>query len=122
MQSLGVVISGMGVVSACGKNIPETLDNLGAGIRNYSPVSLFETKLDYPVFEVKGIGYGDAKTMRTLELAFIAAGEAMEESGLKNRLGDLRIGVCMGTTIASQLNDFQRTDKFIIREIKNAGE
>jgi 3-oxoacyl-[acyl-carrier-protein] synthase II len=105
MQSFGVVISGMGVVSACGKNIPETLDNLGAGIRNYSSVSLFETKLNYPVFEIKGIRYGDAKTMRTLELAFIAAGEAMEESGLKNRLSDLRIGVCMGTTIASQLND-----------------
>jgi len=95
----------MGVISACGRNIPETLEHFSSGARECSAVSLFATTLKYPVFEVRGGPHADGETMRTLELAFIAAGEAWDGSGLKNHSRGLRIGVCLGTTVASQLND-----------------
>jgi len=111
-----VVISGMGVISACGKNISETLNTFASGRRNGSKVTLLETKLKYPVFEVKGLSGSDGEAMRTLELAFAAVKQALEDSGLEDKLNDFRIGVCLGTTVASQLND---TDFY--REYKNTG-
>jgi len=116
MPSGKVVISGMGVISACGNNISETRDAFVAGRRNGSEVTLFETILKYPVFEVKGLSGSDGEVMRTLELAFIAVKQALEDSGLEGKLNDFRVGVCLGTTVASQLND---TDFY--GEYKNTG-
>ena len=116
MQSGNVVISGMGVISACGKNISETRDTFAAGRRNGSETTLFETMLKYPVFEVKGFSGGDGKFMRTLELAFVTVRQALEDSGLEDKLNDFRIGVCLGTTVASQLNDID-----FYNEYKNTG-
>ena len=116
MQSGNVVISGMGVISACGKNISETLDTFSSGRRNISKVTLFETKLKYPVFEVKCLSASNGEAMRTLELVFTAVKQALEDSGLEDKLNDFRIGVCLGTTVASQLND---TDFY--NEYKNTG-
>ena len=50
IREINVIISGMGVISACGKNISETLDNLAKGQRNAGEATLFKTKLKYPVF------------------------------------------------------------------------
>ncbi len=100
-----MVISGMGVVSGCGNNVHETLDNFSTGCRKGGPPSLFKTDLPYPVFEVPGFQAGDGTVMRTFELAVAAANEAIRESGLENTLLAHRVGVCLGTTVASQLND-----------------
>ncbi|TRZ93698.1 beta-ketoacyl-[acyl-carrier-protein] synthase family protein [bacterium] len=118
MHSGNVVISGMGVISSCGKNISETLDTFVAGRRNGAQVSLFKTDLTYPVFEVKDLIDSDVNTMRTLKLAFIAVKEAIENGGLGDVLHDFRIGVCLGTTVASQLNDTDFYSKY--RETGNA--
>ncbi len=113
-----VVISGMGVISACGNNISETLDTFALGRRNGGRVSLFQTSLTYPVFEVKDLPVNNVNTMRTLELAFVAVQQAIDDSGLTDALYDFRIGVCLGTTVASQLND---TDFYkIYRETASA--
>lgn len=110
------VISGMGAISACGNTIADSISNFHRGDRNGGKVSLFDTRLSYPVFEVKGISE-DNGVMRTLTLASIAVNQAVDESGLREALGDFRVGVCLGTTVASQLND---TDFY--KEYKNTGK
>jgi 3-oxoacyl-[acyl-carrier-protein] synthase II len=116
MHNGRVSISGMGVISACGKNISETLDAFASTRRSGAPVSLFHTELKYPVFEAQGFDAGGPDVMRTLALVFSAVRQSMEESGLIGASNDFRIGVCLGTTVASQLND---TDFY--KEYRNTG-
>lgn len=99
------VITGLGVVSAAGHNLVATLDSLGRGERHAGPVTLFPTTIDVPVFEVRGLP--DAYQLpgqRTLGLTLAALDEALGEARLQDASG-LRVGVCLGTTVASQLND-----------------
>lgn len=101
-------ITGFGAVSAAGGNVPETLDAFRHGMRNAGPVTLFATPLQYPVFEVKHIPdecYLEGR--RTLSLALIAADEALRDAGLGHDLSGFRTGVCLGTTVACQLNDLE---------------
>ncbi|MBI5664930.1 MAG: beta-ketoacyl-[acyl-carrier-protein] synthase family protein [Nitrospirae bacterium] len=101
-------ITGLGAISAAGGNVAETLQSFSRKERNAGPVTLFETPLKYPVFEVKHIPeeyYLEGR--RTLSLALIAADEALRDAGLENDLSSLRVGVCMGTTVACQLNDLE---------------
>ncbi len=99
-----VVISGMGALCAAGKNVEEILASFSAGQRALQPPMLFPTALDYPVFEVKGFSCPTG-VMRTLALAFAAAAESLRHAGLPQSLRGMRTGVCLGTTVASQLND-----------------
>jgi 3-oxoacyl-(acyl-carrier-protein) synthase len=100
------VISGIGVVSAAGMNVPESLAGFKAGLRNVGRITLFTTPLDYPVFEVRSpLRDSSRAESRTVQLAFHALDEALEGAGLGRDLSALRVGVCMGTTVASQLND-----------------
>lgn len=106
MKDSNVLITGLGAISAAGMNLADTLDSFECGKRNAGPVSLFETALKYPVFEVKKIPekfYLDGQ--RTLSLALAAATEALKQAHLEDDISKYRIGVCMGTTVASQLND-----------------
>jgi len=103
-----VLITGLGVISAAGINLAETLVSFEGRKRNAGPVSLFETPLRYPVFEVREIPrrfYLEGQ--RTLSLALCAVDEALEGAHLKDELSNFRVGVCMGTTVASQLNDIE---------------
>ena len=50
-----VLITGLGVISAAGANLSETLDSFRKGERNAGPVSIFDTVLKCPVFEVREI-------------------------------------------------------------------
>jgi 3-oxoacyl-(acyl-carrier-protein) synthase len=101
-------ITGIGAISAAGGNLAETLESFRSGTRNAGPVTLFETPLQYPVFEVKRIsGEFLLEGRRTLGLALIAVDEALREAGLGDDLSAFRVGVCMGTTVACQLNDLE---------------
>ena len=82
---MDIVITGMGAISAAGKNIPETLDTFQFGQVNKDPV--FEHR------------------MSTLSLALRAVDEALNDAELKKDIEHFRVGVCLGTTVASQLND-----------------
>jgi 3-oxoacyl-[acyl-carrier-protein] synthase II len=108
------IISGYGVISAVGKNSNESLTNFKKGIRSAKPVSIFKTSLDYPVFEVENLTYiKEFSNQRTIALLFNAAYEALKSANLENNTTSHRIGVCLGTTVACQLNDikFYRTIK-----------
>jgi len=118
MVETSVRITGMGAISAAGNTIPETLATFEREQRNAGPVTRFPTKLNYPVFEVKNLpSRYYLEGQRTLSLALIAVDQALAEAGLGDVSG-LRIGVCMGTTVASQLNDLQFYTSY--RECKEA--
>ena len=48
-----VLITGLGAISAAGANLTRTLDSFRDGKRNAGRVSLFDTSLEYPVFEAR---------------------------------------------------------------------
>ncbi len=105
MNSFSVLITGLGVISAAGNNAAETLQCFKAGTRNAGPVTLFPTVLKSPVFEVKRLPDGYfMEGLRTLSLAMVAVDQALREARLSD-LSKFRVGICMGTTVASQLND-----------------
>lgn len=107
MKKPGVLITGLGVISAAGRGLSMTLDSFKRGDRNAGPVSVFNTSLRCPVFEVRQIPDDFfLEGSRTLSLALCAVDEALKDASIQDLTG-LRIGVCMGTTVASQLNDLE---------------
>jgi 3-oxoacyl-[acyl-carrier-protein] synthase II len=108
MKIENILITGLGVISAAGNNLVATLDSFASGKRNAGKVSLFETALHYPVFEVRAIPEEFIlKGQRTVSLALCAVSEALTEADLNDAPLKVRVGVCMGTTVASQLNDLE---------------
>jgi len=100
------VISGYGVISSIGNNCSESLQNFKKGVRNAKPVSIFQTSLKNPVFEVRNLQFSkEFPNQRTIALLFNAASEALKSANLDKDRGSYRIGVCLGTTVACQLND-----------------
>lgn len=96
----------MGAVSAAGGDISETLECFAAGRRNLGKVTLFPSSLDYPVFEVHRPLNGPVRyKSRTIQLVLAALDEALAGARLDRNMSGRRVGVCMGTTVASQLND-----------------
>lgn len=101
-----VAITGIGTISAAGRDLDETLHAFERGEPDAGEVSLFPTELAYPVFEVKEIPQKASwDEMRTLDLALCAVEEALRDAGRKSNDSGARVGVCLGTTVASQLND-----------------
>ena len=108
-----IAITGIGAISAAGGSLEETLAGFEQGRANAGDVSLFPTTSQCPVFEVKSI---DKKAqdheMRTMSLALCAVREALLDAELDSSLADFRVGVCLGTTVASQLNDIDFYRKY----------
>ncbi|MDZ4199338.1 MAG: hypothetical protein U1E27_08640, partial [Kiritimatiellia bacterium] len=105
MSGDAVILSGMGVVSAAGIGLKASLDSMGAGLRFPGPLTLFDSPLALPVFEVRAVPpRRDPGRMRTMDLLLLALDEALESAGLSGAPLP-RIGVALGTTVASQLND-----------------
>lgn len=110
---MDVAITGIGVISAAGGNLERTLHGFAHEKARAGEVTLFSTSLSYPVFEVGEIpGQARADEMRTTRLALCAAEEALTDAGLRSNLSTFRVGVCLGTTVASQLNDFDFYRKY----------
>ena len=110
---MNVVVTGIGAISAAGGSLEETLDTFQEGMGNAGALSLFPTELAYPVFEVDDIHVRlKDDEMRTTSLALRAVEEALLDAELHANLSDLRIGVCLGTTVASQLNDIDFYRKY----------
>ena len=106
MAAQKILITGMGVVSAAGMNVAETLAGFASGHRNISKTTPSLSPLDYPVYEVSApLRHSARSSSRTLQLVFHALDEALAQAGLSRDLSGMRVGVCMGTTVASQLND-----------------
>ncbi|MBU1054555.1 MAG: beta-ketoacyl-[acyl-carrier-protein] synthase family protein [Proteobacteria bacterium] len=114
-----VVISGIGTISAAGFNLEENLNSMKNGKRNAGLVSLFQNVLAYPVLEVKNLPEKmEMEGIRTFYLALTAAKEAFIDANLSMPLSGFNVGVCLGTTVASQLNDIDFYSTF--RKFGNA--
>jgi 3-oxoacyl-(acyl-carrier-protein) synthase len=98
-----VLISGMGTVSAAGGTVAQTLASLAAGERHAGRITVCDSPLAVPVFEVAGLATLPGE--RTLRLALQAVREALASASLEVFPESTRVGVCLGTTVASQLND-----------------
>lgn len=103
-----VYITGMGVISGAGFSCANTLEAFRLGTRQPGPVTSFETTISKPVFEVLGLCLpGVSSDMRTLRLAYQAVDEALSDAQFGDWPLNGRVGVCLGTTVASQLNDIE---------------
>ncbi len=104
MRDSTVHIAGLGIVSALGQGAASTLQALEQGSVRAGPIALFDTPLRKPVFQAP-VPASATPSSRTFDLAMIAVAEALDQAGLpRTGLGE-RTGVCLGTTVACQLND-----------------
>lgn len=102
-----VKITGMGCICAAGNALAASMSSMYASVRNCSVPSLISASLEreYPVFEVKH-GLENLHGSRTLNLAWKALYEALEQSGLEmENMRGRNIGVCIGTTVGCTLNN-----------------
>lgn len=104
-----VVVTGMGVLTPIGKNVPEFLDSLKNGRHGIAPITKFDTTeykatLAAELKDYNPSDYFDKSDWRKLDpfsqYAMIAAKEAMEDSGLLEAEFDHdRAGVFIGSGI-----------------------
>ncbi len=103
-----VVVTGMGVVSPVGNDVPTFWKNLKAGVCGIGPITRFDTA-DYRVKVAGEVRDFDPRQyMEKLDVlhsdiytqfAMAAACQAMEDSGLPGTVAPERVGVYIGTGI-----------------------
>ena len=115
-----IFVTGVGIISAAGKGEEETLECFYEGRRNAGPVSLFASDIKSPVYEVRDLFCGHfPERLRTLNLCLAAIDDALEGNCSVTRaaLKGKRIGVAIGTTVGSTLNDLD-----FYREYRKTGK
>lgn len=103
---MGSYVTGIGVISAIGRNVKENLDALMAKKSGISRLTHFESAREVPVGEVKYtdgqlrkmLGLPEKSTYsRTALLGMVAAQEAVSDAGIDLRSG-LRVGLISSTS------------------------
>ncbi|WP_321491755.1 beta-ketoacyl-[acyl-carrier-protein] synthase family protein [uncultured Desulfobacter sp.] len=108
-----IAVTGMGAVCALGKNLAQCMDAMFNAPVDPAPPSAFTTDhpVHYPVFNLPEnlhltLEQQDRDLSLTARMAISAARQALEDAGMSARdLKDKRVGVCMGTTVGSSLNN-----------------
>jgi len=104
-----IYITGLGTISAAGETVLDSMAHLYAGKRNPKAPQNIQANLDnaYPVFEVFSQRViADEEITRTSKLARVAVEEALAQARLNQKdLQGLRVGVAIGTTVGSTLNN-----------------
>ena len=110
-MSRTVAITGAGCLCAAGMNLEQAFATMLKGERNPLPPKAFcSGHLEaYPVFEIydplPASGSG-GELLRTTLLAISASMEALADAGLSDEdLASLKVGVCIGTTVGSAMNN-----------------
>lgn len=115
-----IFVTGVGIISAAGKGEKETLECFYEGRRNAGPVSRFASDIKSPVYEVRDLFCGRfPERLRTLNLCLAAIDDALEGNCSVTRaaLKGKRIGIAIGTTVGSTLNDLD-----FYREYRKTGK
>jgi 3-oxoacyl-[acyl-carrier-protein] synthase II len=102
-----VAVTGLGCICAAGTNLEGCLASLYSGVRAPAPPLRFSSShpVNYPVFEVPGF-IEPPELLRTGALGLHAAREALADAGFDlESLRGLRVGVCVGTTVGSAMNN-----------------
>ncbi len=107
-----VAVTGMGCISALGMNVDACMSQMFEGVRHIgAPKKLLTDHLvKYPVFELSD----QFKTLvpkkwqglsQTAQMGIIVANQALEQAGIDHAdLKNMRVGVCMGSTVGCTLN------------------
>lgn len=106
--SAPVAVTGLGCLCGAGADLPSCLDAIFRGERAPQPSTRFSSghPVRYPVFEVAADLPGGEELSRTARLAIAAAGEALADAGRTAAdLSGLRVGVIVGTTVGSAMNN-----------------
>lgn len=118
-DAMSVYITGIGVISGIGRNVEENRAALCAGRSGLGPVTLFPTRHEVPVSEVKYtdtdlkelLGIPVTRTVsRTALLGAMAAREAFQDAGIAGNR-ELRIGLISSTSVGGM----DRTELFYPR-------
>ena len=112
-DAASVVITGAGCLCGAGGTLEECMDSMLRGKRNPEPPRKFAAThaVPYPVFEVPdnaipGNIRDSSHISFTGKLALTAAHQAMADAGLDGQaLIGKRVGVCVGTTVGSSMNN-----------------
>jgi 3-oxoacyl-[acyl-carrier-protein] synthase II len=108
MPRTPVCITGIGVVSGAGANVAATLDTFASGKRSPSNSLPFESTVSCPTFQIEADlpklppRYNNCRSLR---LTMLAVQEALDDAGISGFDPATRVGICIGTTVASQLNN-----------------
>lgn len=135
LKEKSVVITGMGMVTALGDDVPKTWDAMSEGMSGVRQISLFNTEgLDTKIaaevddaFETKLSGYikkREAKKMtRLTRMSMVAVKEAVEDSKIDFTTMDrTRVAVIMGV-VTSAYNDVERekdNSHIIVKSMPNS--
>ena len=114
-NKIRVAVRGMGCLSALGLDVESCMKNMLAGVRKLNPPQRFSTahEIQYPVFEItdtfkKAESKNNQDLTMTAQMAIAAVYQALEDAQIdKSALEKKRVGVCMGTTVGSALNNDQ---------------
>lgn len=112
-SSPDIAVSGIGCLCAAGQEFEQCMDSLFGGRRAPLPPIRFSSDhpAKYPVFEVSELPAVGGKRPRadimlSAEFALKASEEALEHAGLNRKmLAGKRVGVCIGTTVGSTMNN-----------------
>jgi 3-oxoacyl-[acyl-carrier-protein] synthase II len=102
-----VCISGVGTVSSAGADVQSTLRCFAEGTRNHTKTFPFATGVIQPAFQVSAPlpnPGGQHEHNRTFRLTMHAVHQALKDADLEMLRPGTRVGICMGTTVACQLN------------------
>lgn len=108
-------ITGIGAISAAGADVAATARSFATGMRNIATSLPFVSSINCPTFQVNAPLPeldGRYSTSRTLRLVMAAVGEALGNAKLVRFEPGTRVGVCLGTTVACQLNSVPFYDAF----------
>ncbi len=126
-MSKKVYITGIGIISAIGNNVAETLDSINKQKSGIGAMEYISTryKNEIPVGEVKATNEelalraglkADSKNSRTTLLGMLAAQEAVKSAGIKN-IKEFRTGIISATSVGGMAmtenlyKDFLDTEK-----------
>lgn len=112
-RNTSAAVTGMGCICAAGSHVAECMTSLFKEERHMKPPSRFKSthKAAYPVFEVPDEFLSEElRTNEELHLTskfgVAAAHEAIRNAGISTgELAKKRVGVCVGTTVGSSMND-----------------
>lgn len=109
----GVSVTGIGCISALGQNLEECMQNMFSSRQNVGAPVRFSTthQIKYPVFEItdkfkKPESDKNKNLTLTAQMGIAATYQALSDAGYTpDYLRGKRVGVCMGTTVGSSLNN-----------------
>ena len=104
-----ILVSGIGIISAAGGDVDANFANMLNGTRStLSEPSIFSSEICKPVFECDSSLLNNSlfPFRRTFALCVTALEEALSDADLQpDDLKRMKVGVCIGTTVACTLND-----------------